>query len=103
MRCLRRLVWSMHRPRRTDVLVVSSLIVTALRGQWRASHTHTTFQPIVRLLLADGVPFMSDDAASANLQDVLEKRSERVRKPKSTVLFRLGERPLACLSFSAAK
>ena len=44
------------------------------------------------LLLADGVPFMADDTASANLQHVLEQRSERVRKPKFTVLFRLGEK-----------
>ena len=35
---------------------------------------------------------MSEDTASANLQHVLEQRSERVRKPTSTVLFRLGEK-----------
>jgi len=35
---------------------------------------------------------MADDTASIHLQYVLEQRSERIRKPKSTVLFRLGEK-----------
>ena len=35
---------------------------------------------------------MADNTASADLQQVPEQRSERVRKPKSTVLFRRRER-----------
>jgi len=53
---------------------------------------HATLQPILRLLLADEVSLMADDAASANLQHVLEQRSERVCKPRSTVLFRRGDK-----------
>jgi len=33
---------------------------------------------------------MADDTASANLQHALEQGSEKVRKPRSTVLFRPG-------------
>jgi len=43
-------------------------------------------------LLADEVPFMADDTASANLHHVLEQRSEKVQKPRLTVLFRRGEK-----------
>jgi CRP-like cAMP-binding protein len=35
---------------------------------------------------------MAHNTASANLQYVLEERSEKVRKPRSTVLFRRGEK-----------
>ena len=35
---------------------------------------------------------MADDTASANLHHVLEQASEIVHKPKSTVLFRRGEK-----------
>jgi len=35
---------------------------------------------------------MADDTASANLQHVLEHRNKRVHKPRSTVLFRRGEK-----------
>ncbi len=35
---------------------------------------------------------MAHNTASANLQHVLEERSEKIRKPRSTVLFRRGER-----------
>jgi len=35
---------------------------------------------------------MADDTASANLQHVLEHRNERVHNPRSTVLFRRGEK-----------
>ena len=35
---------------------------------------------------------MADDTASANLHHVLEQGSEIVHKPKSTVLFRRGEK-----------
>jgi CRP-like cAMP-binding protein len=54
---------------------------------------HTTFQPMLHLLHSDdGVPFMADNMASGNLQHMLEQRSEKVRKPRSTVLFRRGEK-----------
>ena len=53
---------------------------------------HTTLQPMLHPLLDNGVPFMSDDTASANLLHVLEQRSEKVHKPRSSVLFRLGEK-----------
>ena len=52
----------------------------------------TTLQPILNLLLADGVIFMADDTTPANLQYVLEQRSEKVRKPRFTVLFRRGDK-----------
>jgi len=51
---------------------------------------HTTLQPILHLLLADGVPLMADDTTSAILQHILEQGSEMVLKPRSTVLFRRG-------------
>jgi CRP-like cAMP-binding protein len=35
---------------------------------------------------------MADKTVSAHLQQVLEQLSEKVRKPKSTVLFRRGEK-----------
>jgi len=35
---------------------------------------------------------MADDTASANLQHALEHRSEKVCKPRSTVLFQRGEK-----------
>jgi CRP-like cAMP-binding protein len=35
---------------------------------------------------------MTSEAASAHLLYILEQRSEKVRKPKSTVLFRRGDR-----------
>jgi CRP-like cAMP-binding protein len=40
---------------------------------------------------------MTSEAASAHLRYILEQRSEKVRKPKSTVLFRRGDR--ACGMF----
>jgi CRP-like cAMP-binding protein len=44
------------------------------------------------LLLADGVPYMSYATASVNLLYVLKQRSEKVRQPSSTVLFRRGDK-----------
>lgn len=35
---------------------------------------------------------MTSEAASAHLRYILEQRSEKVRKPKSTVLFRRGDK-----------
>ena len=35
---------------------------------------------------------MADDTASANLHHVLEHRSEKIHKPRSTVLFQRGEK-----------
>jgi hypothetical protein len=60
---------------------------SGLSASRRTEHAFVLTNPI-----NDGVPFMSEDTASANLQHVLEQRSERVRKPTSTVLFRLGEK-----------
>lgn len=37
---------------------------------------------------------MAGDIASANLQTILEQRSEKVRKPRFNVLFRHGDRAL---------
>ncbi len=53
---------------------------------------HTALSLFSIYWLADEVPFMVDDTASANLHHVLEHRSEKVHKPRSTVLFRRGEK-----------
>jgi len=49
------------------------------------------FHPILHQLLAEGDIVTSEDA-SAHLRYILEQRSERVHKPKSTVLFRRGDK-----------
>jgi|SRR5579864_2789715 len=52
---------------------------------------HSVLSLFSHLLLADGVPFMPDDTASANLHHILEHRSKKAHKQRSTVLFRRGE------------
>jgi CRP-like cAMP-binding protein len=51
----------------------------------------TGFQPILHQLLAEG-DIMTSEAASTHLRYIPEQRSEKVSKPKSTVLFRRGEK-----------
>ena len=48
---------------------------------------HAILQPILLLLLAEGVHSVADETASANLHDVLEHRSEIVHKPKSNTAY----------------
>ena len=46
---------------------------------------------------------MAGETASAHLRYTLELRGEKVYKPKSTVLFRRGDKASGMLSFSAEK
>jgi CRP-like cAMP-binding protein len=72
-----------------------SLLLCASRhnGLWRGSHSPPRLSGLFSLLLlANGVHSVADDTASAHLHHVLEHESEIVNKPKSTVLFRRGEK-----------
>jgi len=46
---------------------------------------------MLRQLFAEG-DLMTSEAGAAHLRYVLEQRTEKVRKPKSTVLFRRGDK-----------
>ena len=67
-------------------------VVQLIQRMCYASQTHTTLRRILDQLIGWGVPYMAYDTASVNLHNVLEQRSEKVHKPRSTVLFRRGEK-----------